>query len=1266
MISTTLDFTQELNEARKIQMGMLPQAVPEIPGFQIAAYSNPAVAVGGDFYDFIPLPDDKLGLVIGDAVGHGIAAALLMTMTLTDFRSLAQRETSASGVLNSVNRRLTQSMRTLSFVTSIYAVLDYANNRLTCAMAGMQPWLIKAKFHQCVPIEPSGARFPLGASKKSLYHSCDVEMEMGDSLILYTDGIPEATNENEEFYSFERLENTLLENRDADAQELLDLILADMQQFTGDRPQEDDITMVVLKVTESFAVAPVIPMHRLIVGEQKSVTSLFAVADDELPTELTEQVRTLVREHGGIVDAMSGDMLVAFFGVPILHEDDAERAITAAQAIQGLQTSLTFRIGINAGTAIVRADEDIDYRDMGETLYRALHLANAAEPGKILTSESTHRLTHGAFQFETLTHIQPPFENEAIPAYPVLAPAQHPHRVRGIEDLYAPLIGREQEMEQLTACIDDLLDGRGQIVSITGEAGIGKTRLVAELRQHAGDRVRWLEGRCISYGQAMSYGPFRGIIGSYLGILPTDAEEEMKAKLEERVNALLPADHRWHPIHVGQVFFPQYEEVLRTASGDDFAKQYTYPIMRNLFHKIAEQKPLVLAFEDLHWADPSSLALLEYLMESIDEAPILYLWMYRPYRDSGCWRLRERAAREFAYCNTEIDLSPLPDEQTDTLVSELLRIPDIPEPMRTLVQDKASGNPLYVEEIIRSFIDEETVVRDAEYWRATMASAEVVPSDTLQGVILARVDGLESEVKETLQVASVVGDSFALPLLERVTKSPPHLSRSLRELERAEMLQRRRVSDDWEYHFRHPLIHDVVYHSLLSEDQAALHEKTGFATEAIHSERLDDYTDLLAYHYGHSNNIEKALHYLTLAGDKAYELKTYWEALDYYGMAMEKAEGLTDHQRKKEVIVDLVRKRSLSRHWLGAFEPDVEELEKHLGWVEELGDKNKIEFFYFQSASHNLFIGEIAKVERDIETHASLISETLWVTLGRIKCYLFKANYEAAIALIQQALEATREASYYPRSFLFSDLAWAYCMTAQWSKSLATCQVLLDASTEHAESSCIIRGHSLFGKIYLSMGEWEKAIAACQTALSMSPNALLMPSVVTPLGEAYCKAGQLDKGIALLERWKAYAKRVGQGAIAECKYCLPLAEGYLAQGDVDKAGANADEALQIALAKGFPLCQAQAHHILGEILAPTDFPTAEEHFSRSLEIMQRIKARNEEGKTELNWGRACQQYGDVVQARTHLARAVEIFEALGTTRYLEWTKEAMASLDQDS
>ena len=297
----------------------------------------------------------------------------------------------------------------------------------------------------------------------------------------------------------------------------------------------------------------------------------------------------------------------------------------------------------------------------------------------------------------------------------------------------------------------------------------------------------------------------------------------------------------------------------------------------------------------------------------------------------------------------------------------------------------------------------------------------------------------------------------------------------------------------------------------------------------------------------------------------------------------------------------------------------------------------------------------------------------------RGSCYFQSADYEATVALFKPMLEAmfdrvrsilkNLKSAYEPGFITFMvyillsvKLAKTYSLMGHWDESFMMCRDVYDLSTEYSQSTAIICVHTGFGNVYLDMGEWEKTIAECEAALGMSPSNLVIPWVTTPLGEAYCKAGQLDKGIALLERWKAYAKRVGRGAVVECEYCLPLAEGYLAHREHDNAQVNANEALGIALAQGYPLYEAQAHRILGEILASTDSLQAKIHFSRSLEIMQRIKARNEEGMTELSWGRACQKHGDMDQARIHLTRAAEIFEELDTIRYLEWTREALAGL----
>jgi len=485
------------------------------------------------------------------------------------------------------------------------------------------------------------------------------------------------------------------------------------------------------------------------------------------------------------------------------------------------------------------------------------------------------------------------------------------------------------------------------------------------------------------------------------------------------------------------------------------------------------------------------------------------------------------------------------------------------------------------------------------------------------------------------------------------------------------MLRRRRVGQEWEYGFFHPLIHDVVYHSLLPEDRASLHEKTGIAMESMHSDHLDDYTDMLAHHYGNSDNIEKALHYLTLAGDKACELKSYWEALDYYGMAMKRAEVLTDEKRKKQVMVDLVLKRTIPpRHFLGCLEEDVEELERYLEWAEELGDVGKTGLFYMWLTFDTAEMGEHEKTMKYIKAYNEVVDEgqrSFWVPVNEAVIYRNQARYEDLISFCRNELagppvEQAEERRIANFQGMIKD-AELIMGRISWNDALNVELELLDLYIKKSRS--LTGSYACIGALYHDMGEWEKAIAEFEKALSMSPSLLWVKISTIPLGHAYCKTGQLGKGIGLLERWKAYTKRVGRGDLTVCEYCLPLAEGYLGQGDSDKAKFNVDEALQIARSKGLPLHEAQAYRILGEINAPNDFPSAESLFSRSLGIMQRIKARNEEGITELSWGRACQQHGEVDQARAHLTRAEEIFEELGTTRYLEWTREAIAELEDN-
>ena len=403
-------FIQELDEARKVQMGMLPQSVPEIPGFEIAKHIAPALSVGGDFYDFIGLPGDKLGIVFGDAVGHGIASALLMSMTLANFRFVAPIETKPQTVIEHINHHLclSKGISQSSSVAAVYMIVDWRDATISCSVAGLQPYLIRQG--NCEPIEVNGTRFPLGITSDTTYESVSLSPEIGEAIVLTTDGIPEALNADGRLYGFDRLEKLLAANAKCSASEIIEIVLRDLQKFVGNVPQQDDINIVVLKRVDSsktgeprhgqnsilanelmiksvfqYVLSPRV-IDRLIEnpsifqfeGTEREATVLFSdirAATDLMsiltPQELyrylneyNDSMAQIVIDNDGMLDKFVGDELMAIWGAPVYFENHAYKACKAAiemtEALKALNMKwkieglpeMRIGIGINSGQMV--------------------------------------------------------------------------------------------------------------------------------------------------------------------------------------------------------------------------------------------------------------------------------------------------------------------------------------------------------------------------------------------------------------------------------------------------------------------------------------------------------------------------------------------------------------------------------------------------------------------------------------------------------------------------------------------------------------------------------------------------------------------------------------------------------------------------------------------------------------------------------------------------------------------------------------------------
>lgn len=649
--------------------------------------------------------------------------------------------------------------------------------------------------------------------------------------------------------------------------------------------------------------------------ERKVVTIVFAdvVGSTRLSGTLdAEEVRErmarffgIAREEierfGGTVEKFIGDAVMAVFGLPTIHEDDPERAVHAAVAIRthvrpfveaGIVPQI--RIGINTGEVVAnpKAAEKGEFLVTGEVVNLAARLQQNAEPGQILAGASTYEATRWAFDYHPVAPLQVKGKDEKVPAYACSGLRAQPLAARGLPGVTSPLVGRDAEVATLVANLTQLLLGHGGVVTVLGEPGIGKSRLMAEVGRRVEDEdLRWLVGRTLSFSQSISYWPFLEIIKTAVGITEADGPAESWAKLERRVATLLPEQLPEVVPYLGTMLGlevkEEYRERVRYLDGDAMGRQI-YRTCRLFFERLAQERPLVLVVEDLHWIDESSSGLLEHLLPLVSTAPLLICAISRLDHETPAARLREVILRDYADRYTEIALTPLSREDSTALVRNLLQIDDLPARLRQVILEKTEGNPFFVEEVIRSLIDLGAIVHDdaTGRWQVSAQIDTISIPDTLRGVIVARIDRLREEVKQVLKTAAVIGRSFFYRVLEAIADAESDLDRRLGVLERLDLIRERRRTPELEYIFKHGLTQEATYDMILHRVRRDLHRSVAATIEELFADRLEEFYGLLAFHYARAEDWEHAQGYLFKAGDQASRVAADAEALAHYRQAM--------------------------------------------------------------------------------------------------------------------------------------------------------------------------------------------------------------------------------------------------------------------------------------------------------------------------------------------------------------------------------------------
>jgi len=514
-------------------------------------------------------------------------------------------------------------------------------------------------------------------------------------------------------------------------------------------------------------------------------------------------------------------------------------------------------------------------------------------------TKQTYRLIKEYFEFKALGEVHVKGKEKPVEAYQVLGLGPTKSRLEAAEARgLIEFVGRGRELEDLAQCFSRAKAGQGQVVGIVGETGIGKSRLVLEFKKSIDEPdFTYLEGQCPSFGQSMPYLPFIEIIKKYFGIEEGDRAFAARKKISNKIADLDQALKGAIPFLCAVLSVPIDDPGLQ-QTGLEEKKNLTFEAVKALFLRESQARPLILALDNLQWIDKASQELLNYLVEGIANARVLLLGIYRPGYVHH-WTDKSYYSR--------IALNPLSDEESAILAQVLLDIEEVTADLKSLVLDRAEGNPLYVEEIVRWLLEIGAIVRSEIGYILKETPAELSVPDTIQDVIMARVDRLEQDLKRTMQIASVIGRDFLFRLLTRISGmgKGKELQTDLARLQSLEFIYEKSLFPELEYMFKHVLIQDVAYHSLLIKTRKQLHERIGNAIEEIYKDRIDEHYEKLAYHYQQSGNREKAVEYLVLAAKKAADRFANEEAMAFCEEAMKILDQLASTEENQKMRKDV-------------------------------------------------------------------------------------------------------------------------------------------------------------------------------------------------------------------------------------------------------------------------------------------------------------------------------------------------------------------------
>jgi class 3 adenylate cyclase/tetratricopeptide (TPR) repeat protein len=1033
-------------------------------------------------------------------------------------------------------------------------------------------------------------------------------------------------------------------------------------------------------------------------GEQRQVTALFvdlvqsteiisALGDEEMADlldELMGGIAGIVDDLEGTVAEVMGDGALCMFGAPVAHEDDPERALRAALAVRRFVSELgpirmagadrrpEVRIGVHTGMVVMRAigqDYRLTYTAIGDAVHLTQRLQATARPGEILVSAKTRQLVASLFNFSE----PEPFalKGFARPQMAVrLLGEQDTVDRRPIDGRGAAFVGRERDLAALRARLDQLATGLvGGVVTIWGEAGIGKSRLVAELHRRAPPTITWLEGRALSYAQHAPYSIIGRQIRRAAGIRVGDTEHSARTKLHDMVTRECGWDQApmVYPF-IATALAMRLEEseatLVEGLSGDPLQHEVVRAL-RTLVGATARRAPLVLVFEDLHWSDQASTAAIEELLPLAEDHPILYVLVARPDTRAPSWTLGQKIETSYPHGHTSITLGPLSGQASASLAMNLLAADSLPTELRELILKKAEGVPLFVEELTRSLVEQGALTQQGVSWRLDVSADVLRVPDTVQGIILARLDRLEDPLKRVLQVASVVGPVLPYSVLAKVSGVNGRLSAQLRDLQRLDLLRETRRRPHTEYVFKHALIRDVAYSTLLTRHRKQLHRRVGEAMESLLGDRLGEFQSIIAEHFLRAEAWARAADYLLRAGDEAARLSADAEARGHYEKAMHALMQLPDTVENRRRRVDTTLKQAAVSSI--AERPDLnlarlaaaEALAGELPTVDRATGEDRLRL-----ARVRYWIGRIHHVSGDPRQAIAHYRQVLAIgqelgdeQLTAIPSAMIgmalavQGQWAKAGQLLSQAVPALERAGEWREwCRVVGYLGISIVARGDYHRGVAEAQRALDRALEVNDQAIIGSNHILLCVTHVLNERMEALAAAAQEAVEEAERSGEQVILYAGLAFRGWSSGRLGHRAAArrdMEQSNAIGAGLGRLILADW-FAVARADIALAAGRMEEALTLAEQAVGVANQVGSVFTEGLAHRVWAQALAaatPPRWDEAEAHMATSLRALESGEARLPAAHAQLIWGQLCRDRQDTAAALDHLGRAADQFAA---------------------